>query len=125
RAAQLLVEEERECGPEDDLDGDRGEREDERVLDGRPELVAREELAVVAHPDPRPRAVLRVVVHERSDEARDQRVDRERDQIEDTGSQEQQGLAAPLGRWAGPATPEDYRVVGSRSHGERLGEAAT
>src|SRR5262249_24434311 len=98
--AELLVEEERERRPENDLDGDSGERQDEGVLDRAPELVARDELAVVPEADPSPRVGLRVVVLEGADEADDERIDRERDEIQHRRAEQQQDLAAPL-RWRG------------------------
>ena len=40
--------------PSDDLDRDAGRHQDQRVLDDRPELAAREQVLVVAEPDPAP-----------------------------------------------------------------------
>ncbi len=98
RAAELLVEEERERRAEDDLDRDARERQDERVLDGAPELAARDEFAVVAEPDPRPGVGLRVVVLEGADEADDEREDRERDEVERPPGRAAAGPPPPLRR---------------------------
>ena len=84
--------------PSDDLDRDAGEREDQRCsrrssrtrARGRARCSCRARSSVqVSCP--------RVVVLERAHEARDQREDREHDQVERAGAEEQQRLAPPLG----------------------------
>src|SRR5207253_4212035 len=95
---QLLVEEEGERRPEHDLDRHAREGEDGGVLDRLPEDAVVNELAVVVEADPAPGVLLGVVVLERADEARDERIDREREQVEDAGSEQEKGFSASLGR---------------------------
>jgi len=83
-APRSFCEEESERSPEHDLDRDRAEGEDEGVLGPWPELGVREELPVVREPI-QVQSWCAVVRLERPDQARDERIDRERDQKRTAG----------------------------------------